>query len=59
MRQTTNKRDIPKIEPMTQIAARVTTKTQDRLIEIASKKGKRYTSFIREILENYVKNYDL
>lgn len=59
MRQTTNKREIPKVEPMTQIAARVTTKTQDRLIEIAAKKGKRYTTFIREILENYVQSYDL
>ena len=58
MSKSTNK-ELPKVEPMTQIAARVTTKTQDRLIEIAAKKGKRYTSFIREILENYVQSYDL
>lgn len=58
MKQITN-RELPKIDPMPQVTARVTAQTQERLIEIATKKGKRYTSFIREILENYVKNYDL
>lgn len=58
MNKSTNK-ELPKIEPMTQATARITTQTQDRLIEIAAKKGKRYTTFIREILENYVRNYDL
>lgn len=50
---------LPKIEPKVKIDTRVDAKTRDRLIEIAASKGKRHTTFIREILENYIKNYDL
>lgn len=58
MNQNTNK-PLPKIDPKVKIDTRVMPKTRDRLIEIAASKGKRHTTFIREILENYVKNYDL
>ena len=58
LKQITNK-PLPKIDPKVKIDTRIDAKTRDRLIEIAASKGKRHTSFIREILENYVKNYDL
>jgi len=58
LNKSTNK-ELPKIDPKVKIDTRVMPKTRDRLIEIAASKGKRHSSFIREILENYVKNYDL
>lgn len=58
MEQITNN-NIPKIEPKTKVDARVSPKTKQRLEQIAAQKGKRPTTFIREILENYVNNYDL
>ena len=58
MRQTTNI-EFPKIEPKTKVDARVSPKTKQRLVEIAAGKGKKHTALIRDILENYVKNYDL